>query len=149
MLSTTCDVSFGSKLDASTDGRRAGLPISYGTSPSHGADRHGPTVACRSPTKMAQLKTSGTLLNQRFLPQGLPSETGLEGLMHLIRDYFRLGGHHIQFNVVDDAILRDAQPRPANYRDLLVRVTGYSDCFVDLGRDLQAETISRKAQVDW
>ena len=149
MLSTTCHVYFGSKLGASADGRRAGLPISDGTSPSHGADRHGPTAVCRSLGKMDQLRTGGTLLNQRFLPQVLAGDTGLEQLLHLIRGYFRLDGHHIQFNVVDDAMLRDAQLHPDDYRDLLVRVAGYSDYFVDLGRDLQDEIISRNAQGGW
>ena len=149
MLSTTCHVYFGSKLGASADGRRAGLPISDGTSPSHGADRHGPTAVCRSLGKMDQLATGGTLLNQRFLPQVLAGDTGLEGLVHLIRGYFRLGGHHVQFNVVDDEMLRDAQVHPERYRDLLVRVAGYSDYFVDLGSDLQDEIISRQAQGGW
>ena len=146
MLSTTCHVYFGSKLGATADGRRAGLPISDGTSPSHGADRHGPTAVCRSLGKMDQVKSGGTLLNQRFLPQVLAGEAGLEKLMQLIRTYFRLDGHHIQFNVVDDAALREAQRDPDAHRDLLVRVAGYSDYFVDLGRDVQEEIIARTAQ---
>jgi trans-4-hydroxy-L-proline dehydratase len=146
MLSTTCHVYFGSKLGASADGRRAGAPISDGTSPSHGADRRGPTAVCRSLAKMDQVMTGGTLLNQRFLPQVLAGEAGLTQLANLIRGYFRLGGHHIQFNVVDDEALRDAQRRPEAYRDLLVRVAGYSDYFVDLARDLQEEIIARTAQ---
>jgi len=145
MLSTTCHVYFGSKLGASADGRRAGRPISDGTSPSHGADRNGPTAVCRSLARMDQVKTGGTLLNQRFLPHVLAGETGLEKLAQLIRGYFRLGGHHIQFNVVDDAVLRAAQRDPEAYRDLLVRVAGYSDYFVDLGSDLQEEIIARTA----
>jgi trans-4-hydroxy-L-proline dehydratase len=149
MLSTTCHVYFGSKLGATPDGRRAGLPISDGTSPSQGADRHGPTAVCRSLGKMDQVKSGGTLLNQRFLPQVLEGEAGIEKLMQLIRGYFRLDGHHIQFNVVDDATLRDAQRHPEAYRDLLVRVAGYSDYFVDLGRDVQEEIISRQAQGPW
>ena len=149
MLSTTCHVYFGSKLGATPDGRRAGLPISDGTSPSQGADRHGPTAVCRSLGKMDQVKSGGTLLNQRFLPQVLAGEAGIEKLMQLIRGYFRLDGHHIQFNVVDDATLRDAQRHPEAYRDLLVRVAGYSDYFVDLGRDVQEEIISRQAQGPW
>ena len=149
MLSTTCHVYFGGKLGASADGRRAGLPISDGTSPSHGADRHGPTAVCRSLGKMDQVLTGGTLLNQRFLPEVLAGDTGLEQLVRLIRGYFRLGGHHIQFNVVDDEMLRDAQRHPEAYRDLLVRVAGYSDYFVDLGQDLQDEIISRHAQGGW
>ncbi len=146
MLSTTCHVYFGTKVGASPDGRRAGTPISDGTSPAHGADRHGPTAVCRSLGKMDQVKSGGTLLNQRFLPALLADDAGLAALGHLIRGYFRLGGHHIQFNVVDTATLRDAQAHPESYRDLLVRVAGYSDYFVDLGRDLQEEIIARTAQ---
>jgi formate C-acetyltransferase len=146
MLSTTCHVYFGTRVGATPDGRRAGLPISDGTSPSHGADRHGPTAVCRSLGKMDQVQSGGTLLNQRFLPQVLDGDTGVEKLVALIRTYFRFGGHHIQFNVVGTDTLRDAQAHPDRYRDLLVRVAGYSDYFVDIGRDLQEEIIERTAQ---
>jgi formate C-acetyltransferase len=146
MLSTTCHVYFGTRVGASPDGRKAGLPISDGTSPAHGADRHGPTAVCRSLGKMDQVQSGGTLLNQRFLPHVLEGEHGIDGLAALIRTYFRLGGHHIQFNVVDTETLRDAQAHPERYRDLLVRVAGYSDYFVDIGRDLQEEIIQRTAQ---
>ncbi len=146
MLSTTCHVYFGSKLGATPDGRRAGLPESDGTSPSHGADRQGPTAVCKSLGKMDQIKSGGTLLNQRFLPQVLEGDEGIEKLAQLIRTYFRLDGHHIQFNVVDTATLRDAQENPEQYRDLLVRVAGYSDYFCDLGAELQEEVISRTTQ---
>ncbi|MCG6956762.1 MAG: glycyl radical protein [Gemmatimonadetes bacterium] len=146
MLSTTCHVYFGTRVGATPDGRRACSPISDGTSPAHGADRHGPTAVCKSLGKMDQVKSGGTLLNQRFLPQVLEGDTGIERLTDLIRTYFRLGGHHIQFNVVDTETLRDAQARPEEYRDLLVRVAGYSDYFVDIGRDLQEEIIARTAQ---
>lgn len=148
MLSTTCHVYFGTKVGATADGRRAGLPISDGTSPGQGADRHGPTAVCRSLGKMDQEKSGGTLLNQRFLPGVLEGEAGLNGLAALIRTYFRLGGHHIQFNVVGTETLRDAQAHPDRYRDLLVRVAGYSDYFVDIGRDLQDEIISRTAHAE-
>jgi formate C-acetyltransferase len=146
MLSTTCHVYFGTRVGATPDGRKAGTPISDGTSPAQGADRHGPTAVCSSLGKMDQIKSGGTLLNQRFLPQVLEGETGIDRLADLIRGYFRLGGHHIQFNVVDTDTLRDAQAHPEEYRDLLVRVAGYSDYFVDLGRDLQEEIIARTAQ---
>ena len=147
MLSTTCHVYFGSRVGASADGRRAGMPISDGTSPAHGADRRGPTAVCRSLAKMDQVQSGGTLLNQRFLPALLEDEVGIDRLANLIRTYFRTGGHHIQFNVVDTQTLRDAQRNPDQYRDLLVRVAGYSDYFVDLGIDVQEEVIARTAQV--
>jgi pyruvate formate-lyase/glycerol dehydratase family glycyl radical enzyme len=143
MLSTTCHVYFGKVLGASANGRFAGLPISDGTSPSHGADRNGPTAVIKSLGKMDQVKSGGTLLNQRFLPSALKDEEGIENLAHLIRSYFRLNGHHIQFNIVDSETLRKAQAAPDRYRDLLVRVAGYSDYFVDLDKFHQEEIIAR------
>jgi formate C-acetyltransferase len=146
MLSTTCHIYFGKKLGATPNGRFAHLPESDGTSPSHGADRKGPTAVIKSLGKMDQIKSGGTLLNQRFLPSVLAGEEGLEKLAQLVRSYFRLGGHHIQFNVVDTETLRAAQKTPLEYRDLLVRVAGYSDYFVDLDIHHQEEIIARTAQ---
>ncbi len=134
MLSTTCHIYFGKKSGASANGRMAAMPISDGTSPSHGADRRGPTAVIKSLGKMDQIKSGGTLLNQRFLPAVLEGEEGLENLTHLIRTYFKLNGHHIQFNIIDSQTLRNAQAAPGEYRDLLVRVAGYSDYFVDLDK---------------
>ncbi|MDH7483701.1 MAG: pyruvate formate lyase family protein, partial [Spirochaetales bacterium] len=146
MLSTTCHVYFGKKLGATPNGRLAYQPESDGTSPSHGADRHGPTAIVRSLAKMEQVKSGGTLLNMRFLPSVLAGQKGMDALCALVRTYFRLGGHHMQFNVVDSSTLRDAQKRPELYRNLLVRVAGYSDYFVDLDKYHQEEIIARTAQ---
>jgi pyruvate formate-lyase/glycerol dehydratase family glycyl radical enzyme len=146
MLSTTCHIYFGKKLGASPNGRLAAMPISDGTSPSHGADRKGPTAVIKSLGKMDQIKSGGTLLNQRFLPRVLEGDEGITNLVHLIRTYFKLNGHHIQFNVVDSQSLRNAQARPDEYRDLLVRVAGYSDYFVDLDQNHQEEVIARTEQ---
>jgi trans-4-hydroxy-L-proline dehydratase len=146
MLSTTCHIYFGKKLGASANGRLAVMPISDGTSPSHGADRKGPTAVIKSLSKMDQIKSGGTLLNQRFLPHVLKGEGGIEQLAHLIRAYFRLNGHHIQFNVIDSQTLRNAQATPDEYRDLLVRVAGYSDYFIDLDSHHQEEIIARTGQ---
>ena len=143
MLSTTCHIYFGKKLGASANGRPAGLPISDGTSPSQGADRNGPTAVIKSLGKMDQVRSGGTLLNLRFLPSVLEKEEDLDKLVQLIRTYFNLNGHHVQFNIVDTKTLRDAQAHPEEYRDLLVRVAGYSDYFVDLDTDHQEEIISR------
>jgi formate C-acetyltransferase len=145
MLSTTCHVYFGKMLGASANGRLAGQPESDGTSPSHGADRNGPTAVIKSLGKMDQIKSGGTLLNQRFLPSIVEKEGDIEKLMHLIRAYFKLSGHHIQFNIADTETLQRAQKNPAEYRDLLVRVAGYSDYFVDLDRSIQQEIIDRTA----
>ena len=146
MLSTTCHIYFGKKLGASANGRLAGKPISDGTSPSHGADRKGPTAVIKSLGKMDQIKSGGTLLNQRFLPSVLQGKEGIDNLAHLIRAYFKLNGHHIQFNIVDSRTLRKAQAAPDDYRDLLVRVAGYSDYFTDLDRHHQEEIIARTGQ---
>jgi trans-4-hydroxy-L-proline dehydratase len=146
MLSTTCHVYFGKMLGATPNGRHAHLPESDGTSPSHGADRNGPTAVIKSLAKMDQVKSGGTLLNQRFLPGVLATDRDLKKLAALIRTYFRLGGHHIQFNVVDTNTLRQAQQTPDEYKNLLVRVAGYSDYFVDLDADHQEEIISRTQQ---
>jgi pyruvate formate-lyase/glycerol dehydratase family glycyl radical enzyme len=143
LLPTTVHVYFGSVLGATPDGRRAGQPLSEGISPVQGADRNGPTAVIKSVAKMDHMRTGGTLLNQKFTPQLLKDNQGLEKLVHLIRTYFKLDGHHIQFNVVDATMLRAAQENPEQYRNLIVRVAGYSDYFCDLGRVLQDEIISR------
>ncbi len=143
MLSTTCHVYFGKVLGATPNGRFSGKSISDGTSPSHGCDTHGPTNVIRSLGKLDQVKSGGTLLNLRFVPSLLKREKDIEKLGHLIRSYFTLGGHHIQFNVVDTATLLAAQACPEDYRDLLVRMAGYSDYFNDMNADLQNEVIER------
>jgi formate C-acetyltransferase len=143
MLPTTCHVYFGSVCGATPDGRKAWAPLSEGISPVQGADRHGPTAVLKSAAKMDHLRTGGALLNQKFTPQLLADETGLNMLVQLIRTYFNLDGHHIQFNVISADTLRAAQLNPEQYRDLIVRVAGYSDYFCDLGRALQDEIIAR------
>ena len=145
LLPTTCHIYFGSVIGALPDGRKAGQPLSEGISPVQGADRHGPTAVIKSIAKMDHVRTGGTLLNQKFTPQLLESEKGLDNLVHLIRTHFDLDCHHIQFNVVDVETLKDAQKHPDNYRDLIVRVAGYSDYFCDLSEALQAEIIQRTA----
>jgi formate C-acetyltransferase len=143
MLPTTCHVYFGSVIGATPDGRRARQPLSEGISPVQGADRRGPTAVLRSVAKMDHVRTGGTLLNQKFAPALLKDDARLDNLVQLIRTYFKLDGHHIQFNVVDGATLRAAQRNPEQYRDLIVRVAGYSDYFCDLGEALQDEIIAR------
>jgi formate C-acetyltransferase len=143
LLPTTVHVYFGKKTGATPDGRRAHEPLSEGVSPVQGADRRGPTAVIKSVAKIDHLRTGGTLLNQKFTPQLLASEEGLRNLANLIRTYFRLDGHHIQLNVVTAETLRDAQRHPEKYRDLIVRVAGFSDYFVDLSKELQDEIIRR------
>jgi formate C-acetyltransferase len=146
LLPTTVHVYFGSVIGATPDGRRAGEPLSEGVSPVQGADRCGPTAVIKSVAKMDHVRTGGTLLNQKFTPQLLKDDEGLDKLVQLIRTYFKLDGHHIQFNVVDAATLRAAQKTPEQYRDLIVRVAGYSDYFCDLSKALQDEIIARTEQ---
>ncbi len=143
MLSTTCHVYFGKVMGASPNGRLAGKSISDGTSPSHGADIHGPSSVVKSLTKIDHVKSGGTLLNQRFMPSLLKRDEDIKKLGQLIRSYFALGGHHIQFNIVDTATLLAAQQCPDDYKDLLVRMAGYSDYFNDMNNDLQQEVIER------
>jgi len=143
LLPTTSHVYFGSVVGATPDGRLAGVPLSEGVSPVQGADRKGPTAVLKSAAKIDHVRTGGTLLNQKFTPHILESDEGITKVMHLVRSYFRMDGHHIQFNVVSADTLRKAQKNPENYRDLIVRVAGYSDYFVDLGVDLQNEIIRR------
>jgi pyruvate formate-lyase/glycerol dehydratase family glycyl radical enzyme len=146
LLPTTVHIYFGSVTGATADGRLAGTPLSEGISPVQGADHKGPTAVVRSVAKLDHLRTGGTLLNQKFTPQVLETDDGLDKLVQLIRTYFRLDGHHIQFNVVDAATLRLAQQHPEQYRSLIVRVAGYSDYFCDLSKTLQDEIIARTEQ---
>jgi formate C-acetyltransferase len=127
------------------DGRRARQPVSEGISPVQGADRKGPTAVVRSAAKMDHLKTGGTLLNLKFAPTVVADEGGIEKWAHLVRGYFRMDGHHVQFNVVNAEALRAAQAAPESHRDLIVRVAGYSDYFCDLSAELQEEIILRTA----
>ena len=143
MLSTTCHNYFGSVCGATPNGRFAHFAISDGTSPAHGSDTHGPTAVIKSLGKLDQTKSGGTLLNVRFVPQLLKREADQQKLASLIRTYFKFGGHHIQFNIIDTATLHDAQQHPDEYRDLLVRVAGYSDYFNDMTTQLQNEIIAR------
>ena len=143
MLPTTCHVYFGSVTGATPDGRRARRPVSEGISPVQGADRHGPTAVIKSAAKMDQLKAGGTLLNLKFTPLLVGTDDAIDKWAHLVRGYFKMDGHHVQFNVVGAETLRQAQANPREHRELIVRVAGYSDYFCDLGKALQDEIIER------
>jgi formate C-acetyltransferase len=146
MLPTTCHVYFGQVMIASANGRLNEKPVSEGISPEKGADTHGPTAVIKSCAKMDHLKTGGTLLNQRFTPETLAGEQGIDNLANYIRAYFNMDGHHVQFNVVHSEVLRAAQKTPDEYKDLIVRVAGYSDHFRNLDKPLQDEIIDRTEQ---
>jgi formate C-acetyltransferase len=143
MLPTTCHVYFGSVIGAMPDGRRAGQPLSEGISPVQGADRRGPTAVLKSAAKLDHLKAGGTLLNMKFTPSLVAAEAGIDQWASLVRSYFKMDGHHVQFNVVSAGQLRLAQQNPEQYRDLIIRVAGYSDYFCDLSTALQEEIIAR------
>jgi formate C-acetyltransferase len=143
MLSTTCHNYFGKVMGAMPNGRLAHKSISDGTSPSHGCDVNGPSAVIKSLAKLDQVKSGGTLLNLRFLPSLLKRDEDIIKLGNLIRSYFSQGGHHVQFNIVDTATLKAARDCPEEYRDLLVRMAGYSDYFNDMNEDLKQEVIER------
>ena len=143
MLPTTCHVYFGSVTGAMPDGRVRGKPLSEGISPVQGMDRRGPTAVVKSAAKMDQIKTGGALLNMKLSPSLLSGEDGIEQVAKLVRSYFRMDGHHVQFNVVRAETLREAQAKPEEHRGLIVRVAGYSDYFCDLSGELREEIISR------
>jgi len=142
LLPTTVHIYFGQVTGALPNGRKAGDALSEGISPTQGADTRGPTAVMKSAARIDHVRTGGTLLNLKFTPQILAGE-GYVNLGHLARSYFDLDGHHVQFNVVDVETLRQAQANPQDYKDLIVRVAGYSDYFVDIGSELQEEIISR------
>ena len=146
LLPTTVHIYFGSVTGALPCGRKAAEPVSDGISPSQGADTKGPTAVVKSAARIDHARTGGTLLNMKFNPQVLAGNDGIEKLAHLIRGYFKMDGHHIQFNVIEAETLRRAQKDPERHSDLIVRVAGYSDYFVDLGPELQNEIIARTEQ---
>ncbi|MHA1617272.1 MAG: pyruvate formate lyase family protein, partial [Candidatus Njordarchaeales archaeon] len=145
-LPTTVHIYFGKVTGATPDGRKAGKPLSEGVSPVQGMDRKGIAAVFRSVAKIDWDKTGGALLNQKLTPDLLVNDENVRKLAQLIRTFFTLGGHHVQFNVVSAELLREAQKRPQDFQDLMVRVAGYSDYFVNLPKGLQDEIIARTEQ---
>jgi len=145
-VTITAHVPFGAVLGATPDGRKAGLPIAEGVSPSQGADRKGPTASL---TSIANSKATGykeraaRLLNMKLTPSTVAGPEGTKKLMSLIRTACDLKMWHLQFNIINKDTLVAAQKDPEKYRDLLVRVAGYSAYFVDLTPQLQDEIIAR------
>ena len=132
---------------ATPDGRKAGEILADGTmSPMHGMDKNGPTAVLKSAMKVDQDPFQATLLNMKFSPTALKSEEDSIKLASMIQAYLTNGGKHIQFNVVDNDTLRAAQNDPKKYRDLVVRVAGYSCYFVQLTKAMQDEVIDRTEQ---
>lgn len=142
-LPTTAHVYFGKVTGATPDGRKAGFPVSEGISPVQGSDRKGIAAVFGSVSKCDWDKTGGALLNQKLSPDLLEGEENVKKLAQAIRTFFMMGGHHVQFNVVSTELLKEAQKRPKDFQDLMVRVAGYSDYFVNLPKGLQEEIIAR------
>lgn len=135
---------FGSTTGALPDGRKARTPLADATlSAFPSTDLHGPTAVIKSATKIDTIRSLGTILNLKFTPQVLKSTYDLRKFLSLIKTYFDLGGWHIQFNVVDRKTLIEAQKKPDEYRDLLIRVAGFSMFWVDLAPEIQNEIIAR------
>lgn len=144
----SANVSMGLGTAASADGRYAGEPLADGVSPTSGRDTNGPTAALNSVAKLDHhIASNGTLLNQKFHPSAVAGEEGLRNLSALVRGYFEQKGMHVQFNVISREILMDAQKNPDKYKNLVVRVAGYSAHFVSLDKTIQEDIISRTEQV--
>jgi len=133
-------------LGATPDGRQAGEPVSNSFSPANGSERKGPTAMLRSVAKINHtLIANGCAVNMKLMPSLLKDAASVEKLLALVRGYFAMGGMEVQFNVVSNETLRDAQRHPDRHRGLVVRVSGYSAHFTDLGKPLQDEIIRRTA----
>ncbi|WP_010258160.1 glycyl radical protein [Treponema primitia] len=147
--SISANVPQGAGTTATPDGRKAGEPLAEGCSPSHSMDRHGPTAVFKSVSKLPTSEiTGGVLLNQKVTPAMLETEENREKLIFLLHAFFaRLGGFHVQFNVVSRETLLDAQINPEKHRDLIVRVAGYSAFFNVLSRQTQDDIIERTEQI--
>jgi len=146
----SANVPLGAQTGATPDGRMAFTPIADGVSPCAGRDVKGPTAAANSVAKIDHgIASNGTLFNMKFHPSALKGDDGLYNFVSLIRGYFDRKGMHVQFNVVSREILRDAQKNPENYKNLVVRVAGYSALFTTLSRSLQDDIINRTEQMSF
>jgi formate C-acetyltransferase len=134
----------GTVLGATPDGRRAGEPISNSLSPANQAEKKGPVAAMQSVAQLNhRLIPNGASLNVKLMPTLLEGDQGVKKVAAMIRAYFKQGGQQVQFNVVSDEVLRAAQADPESYKDLVVRVSGYSAYFTDLGKPVQDDIIAR------
>ncbi len=144
LYSVTTHIALGLAVGATPDGRHAGAPLSQGISPAQGRDRRGPTAAMKSAARLNHtLVSNGSALNQKLNPAFLRGGKGPETLAGLLRGYVQLGGMQLQWDLVDNEMLRAAQEHPEDYRDLIVRVSGYSAFFTDLEQVVQDDIIMR------
>ncbi|KXA93559.1 hypothetical protein AKJ37_01860 [candidate division MSBL1 archaeon SCGC-AAA259I09] len=140
----TTHIPMGKEVGALPSGRKAGSPLADGISPSQGQDKNGPTAVMKSASTLNhENHTTGTLLNQKYNPKALETESDIENFVNLLKTYFDLGGYHAQFNVIGADTLKDAKEHPEKYPDLLVRVAGYSAYFTELNPEIQDEIIAR------
>jgi formate C-acetyltransferase len=143
----SANVPLGAQTGATPDGRLANTPVADGVGPASGRDVKGPTAAANSVAKLDHfIASNGTLFNQKFHPSALSGIKGLQNFASLIRGFFDEKGMHMQFNVVSRETLLDAQAHPENYKNLVVRVAGYSALFTTLSRSLQDDIIGRTTQ---
>ena len=149
LFSLSSSLPFGWATGATPDGREAREPLAEGVSPSHGVDQEGPTAVLKSVSKMDCIRvTNGMILNQKFSPMLLEGETNTRKFVDLIKTYLiDLGGAHVQVNVVSSEMLRAAQEDPEKYRNLVIRVTGYSAFFTELSKEVQDDIIGRTEQM--
>jgi formate C-acetyltransferase len=144
LFPVTANVMFGMMTGATPDGRSAGVPLADGISPVQQMDKSGPTAIVRSVASIDQTNfANGTLLNMKFSPSCMNGSDGIIKLSQLVQTYFDLGGMELQINVISADTLRDAQKRPEEYKDLVVRVAGFSAYFVELHITGQNDLISR------
>ncbi|MCF7953706.1 MAG: formate C-acetyltransferase/glycerol dehydratase family glycyl radical enzyme [Spirochaetales bacterium] len=142
--SVTGNVAFGKSVGALPNGRKAGTPVNNGVSPSNGAEQKGPTATINSEAKLPSIWfQKGSIFNMRLTPRTLKEKEGRKRALALVKTHFKNYQYHIQFNVVDDATLREAQEKPEEYRDLMVRISGYSAFFTPLNKELQQDVIQR------
>ncbi|MBU3156897.1 glycyl radical protein [Clostridium estertheticum] len=141
------NILFGDLIGATPDGRKAHEALADGVSPVRGADSNGPTAAINSVAKLDHfIASNGTLLNQKFHPGSIQGSGGLRNLASLVRSFFDQKGMHVQFNIIDKETLVEAQKDPSKYRDLVVRVAGYSAQFITLDKAIQDDIIKRTEQ---
>jgi len=143
--SISANVPSGSVVPATPDGRKAFTPVAEGSSPSSGTDILGPTAVFKSVSKLPTNKImGGVLLNQKLLPVTIQNDSDKQKLISVLRTFFAdLRGWHVQYNIVSRETLLAAQVNPEKYRDLIVRVAGYSAFFTTLSPDTQDDIIAR------
>jgi 4-hydroxyphenylacetate decarboxylase large subunit len=143
-ISVSTHAPMGAATLATPDGRLAGTTFADGSMSAYpGTDRNGPYALFTSATCWDHSKSQNSQLNLKIHPSAIKGVTGARNLLELTRAYLRKGGFHIQYNVVDSRMLRDAQRIPDQYRDLVVRVAGFTQYWVEIGKPIQDEVIAR------